>query len=232
MVEGLQPGLNQFIWSVFTENCFVTDTVTVEYTFQPIAEDDEFVVLEDKDLGKIDPLANDDLTDIREEGFSLALLDIPPDLAIEIDSNNVLVARRPEGQEQDLDFEFSYQLCNITENCVLCDTATVKLTILYNPEIALLVKDAFRPAGINPSWGITVNRALGEGTIYISDRWGRILKEYDIEPSPKGREIRDIWDGTNNSGQRMPAGAYYFWFNGTAADGPSVRQDGIIYLVD
>jgi hypothetical protein len=55
-------------------------------------------------------------------------------------------------------------------------------------------------------------------TLRIYDVGGRILKCLDLESSIQNLESEVIWDGTDNTGQRLPAGVYFLSFSDTAVE--------------
>jgi gliding motility-associated-like protein len=71
--------------------------------------------------------------------------------------------------------------------------------------------------GINDTWNIEGIGTLNDPTVFIFDRYGKLLKQLD-ETSPG-------WDGTFN-GRPMPASDYWFrleYSGGLANDAPSVN---------
>jgi hypothetical protein len=55
-------------------------------------------------------------------------------------------------------------------------------------------------------------------TLRIYDVGGRILKCLDLESSIQNLESEVIWDGTDDTGQRLPAGVYFLSFSDRAAE--------------
>ena len=67
--------------------------------------------------------------------------------------------------------------------------------------------------GINDTWNIQGMESLENPSVFIFDRYGKLLKQFD-ETSPG-------WDGTFN-GRDLPASDYWFRLNYTGTDGQQV----------
>ena len=235
LVQGLQAGANPFVWTVFTENCEVTDTVVVTYEPFPVAADDIWEIKADKNNALLDLLANDSLEGIDLDNLVTEVYENPDSYpGLVLDSDGTVTISREESIEQEVEFSFSYIVCNTSPDCELCDTATVNIVIAYDEEVSLLTDLGLTPNRNNPVWGFSVNRAMLEGSIQIADRWGRIVLRRTLEAAElqKGRRI-EVWDGTfkNKGGEPLPSGAYYFWFTGKAAEDLTVEQSGTLYLI-
>ena len=92
---------------------------------------------------------------------------------------------------------------------VLCDTATIFITISYvdYPEFDLHVYNALTPNGdgINDTWKIEGIWQYPENEVLIMNRWGelvRTIRNYNNRSN--------VWDGTNNSGSPLVNGDYYY----------------------
>lgn len=61
---------------------------------------------------------------------------------------------------------------------------------------------------------------IGEGTLYISDSDGNVIKTVGLSEQ-SGGTLNFDWDGTNNNGETVAAGSYYVHSEYTNADGES-----------
>ncbi|MDD3962389.1 MAG: HYR domain-containing protein [Bacteroidales bacterium] len=108
---------------------------------------------------------------------------------------------------------------------VLCDTATILITITYvdYPEIDLHVYNALTPNGdgINDTWKIEGIWQFPENEVFIMDRWGALVRTI------RNYNNRDnVFDGTDNQGRSLGNGDYYYILK--LKSGPTLK--GWVYL--
>ena len=233
-VGDLAPGINTFTWSAFTTNCLVTDTVLVEYVPRPEAVDDFWDLKADKNTAIYDMISNDILDGIDSSTTVIELLSQPEYGGFEFEDNGTYFLYRDDDFTEPTTFTFDYQICNTAAGCNVCDTATVTIEVAYSDNIAIYPDFGLRPEGNNETWGFTVARPLKEGRIHIADRWGRIVLDRTLVGGELLQSTRvEAWRGVaqNEGGNLLPAGAYYFWFDGKTAEDLTVKQNGILYLV-
>lgn len=99
---------------------------------------------------------------------------------------------------------------NSIVNAVYCDVGKIPNTFSPNGD------------GVNDALQFTVSGGAVHGA-YIFDRWGKVIKEI------KGSESL-IWDGTNNSGETMMNGTYFFILDVTMINGNEKKVEGTITL--
>ncbi len=58
-----------------------------------------------------------------------------------------------------------------------------------------------------PDFEIYFNHDIKSGTVEIADQNGNVVKTFDLQPQ-NGGVLSFEWDGTDNSGKRVPAGSY------------------------
>jgi gliding motility-associated-like protein len=103
------------------------------------------------------------------------------------------------------DDKFCYMICdNGTPS--LCDTATVFLHIKAKLN-DLDIYNLLTPNGdnSNDTWSIRGIEDFPDNTILIFNRWGDKVRDFD-----KYDNINVFWDGTNNKGEVLPSGTYYY----------------------
>ncbi|MBI5914421.1 MAG: gliding motility-associated C-terminal domain-containing protein [Bacteroidetes bacterium] len=120
--------------------------------------------------------------------------------------------------------EIPYQLCDLT--CLdLCDTAS--LTILVEQDPAEQCDEV--PNGVTPNgdglndelvFDILLNNSedkFPDNEIIIFNRWGDVV--YHSKP------YTNNWQGTNDKGDDLPQGTYYYILRLNIADGEIIRGD-------
>ncbi len=119
---------------------------------------------------------------------------------------------------------FTYVVCD-DGYPVLCDTATIYVTITYvdYQEFDLHVYNALTPNGdgINDTWIIRGIWQYPENEVLLMDRWGtlvRTIRNYNNK--------ENVWFGTNDKGFTLPNGDYYYIIK--LKDGPLLK--GWVYL--
>lgn len=89
-------------------------------------------------------------------------------------------------------------------SCVFTDSVFVDT----DPDCTLGIPNAFSPNDdmVNDTWWLTnVNAGTNENTVIIFNRWGDPIREFENYDN-----VNEIWDGTNESNERVLAGTYFY----------------------
>ncbi len=225
IVSNLQPGTNVFVWTLSAEGCnnYAADSVRIIVSEPPNATDDLFEISAADDQVTLNLVENDNLGSAAN--ISIDILSSPSlgDL-INIDTTGGSVIYAPKEGLSGRDI-FSYVVCNVA--CAnLCDTANVDVLI---EEVEFPGVDSLSlPNGITPN-GDGLNDELyfeiiddfpgnfPDNHMIIFNRWGDIVFE--------ARPYTNDWRGTNDAGQDLPAGTYYYILRLNLADGIIFRGD-------
>ena len=215
----LDAGDNLFIWTLSTAECpkYSSDTITVSVEKAPVANDDFAVLdLDKQDSISIRVIANDNLLNIANWNADITSKPTIGTIAGFADG----VAKYTASTLKNVEDKFTYTICNA--NCpTLCDSAIV----LVNVE---LPKDGSNPLLDNLPNTITPNgdgkndqfvfdviinptEEFPDNQIIIFNRWGDIV--YEAMP------YANNWDGTNDKGQDLPQGTYYYILRLDVANG-------------
>jgi gliding motility-associated-like protein len=111
-----------------------------------------------------------------------------------------------------------YVLLSTLSGCVFVDSVTVN--VLAPAACGEVINNAFSPDGdgVNDTWVLPVLFNHPENQVGIYNRWGDLLLSFDDY-----NNITTVWDGTNESGEALPSGTYYYiiklfddqnWLNG------------------
>ena len=206
-VEGLIEGNNLLVWTLSTPTCLAydQDTLIIRRETLPIAQDDYFELAPLAISEELSLIANDGIT--VTDNWTLELLSLPAFGQIEKVSPGGIQFLNPNRDNGQLNF--SYQLCNSL--CVdLCDEAEVTIKI---DEILLLDTTVEIPSGITPngdgrnetfiiSFLEEDTEAYSSNELVVFNRWGEVV--YRAKP------YQNDWNGTTNSGEKLPEGTYYY----------------------
>lgn len=222
-VSGLQSGPNVFTWTLSSEGCgdYDSDDVVITVSDRPTAVNDQItisVVVPDTTLNL---LSNDNVNNVP--AFTLRILSDPSLGSLSNIDTQKGTVRYSTSSATGID-EFTYELCSVACRN-LCDTATVQVTI----NEVIIDKNAInQPNGITPN-GDGLNetlffdildefpRSFPDNQMIIFNRWMDVV--YESEP------YQNEWRGTNNSGQDLPAGTYYYILRLDLAEGIILRGD-------
>lgn len=204
-VTGLINGQSAFVWTLSAPGCanYSADTVFVVSSGKPIANNDVLNIGEDTRSGSVNVISNDVLTGITN--FEVTLLSAPSFGMIDSFANNTLNFSVGIGAEGST--ELTYQICNL--DCAgQCDTATIIINVEDDGQEPAL------PNTITPN-GDGLNEALvfdillsnpaeefPNNELIVFNRWGDIV--YQSKP------YTNNWQGTNNDGNELPHGTYYY----------------------
>lgn len=224
MAIGLAPGRSRFIWSLSTADCpnYSRDSldITRQDTPDAVADRlDNFVATADKPTTTINVAAND-LKIPTNPGYIVTVAKEPSLGIIESVNGGSIVYRGLPGRSGT--DQFVYQVCN--KICVdLCDTARVRIQVKSDNTFQFAV-----PTGITPN-GDGANDELRfeilevqpeqykDNEIVIFNRWNDIV--YRAKPYVNN------WRGTNNTGQDLPTGTYYYILRLDIPNGVIIKGD-------
>jgi gliding motility-associated-like protein len=120
-----------------------------------------------------------------------------------------MVFEKTVGSENSLTYRFpsegNYTLSLIADNKNKCFSETKKIVKIPSFENSVFVPNAFTPNndGINDVFKVVYETLCLELQLQIYDRWGKLV--YTSEENGLLE-----WNGTDNNGQLVPTGAYYF----------------------
>ncbi len=234
MVKGLVPGRNNFLWTVVTRNCIITDSLLVYYVPKPILKNDTVNLDDVKNTALFDFLENDDLNGIPPSFLKINLISKPSAGNLIINKEGFFTYSRDPNISEDQSFKFVYEVCNTdtTGNCSNnCDRAEVILNVTYNLRTLIYPTIGLRPNYNNPVWKFEAARPMYSAKLNIFDRWGKVVFKEEFLQLQKG-EIVGNWNGLSKNQLKLPAGAYYFSLIGEIENNEKVVQNGIIYLME
>ena len=233
-VKGLSPGKNEFLWTVVTRNCIITDTLNVYTVPRPILKNDTVFLDDNKNTALFDFLENDDLRNIPTSFLRINLISKPLSGNLSINKDGFFTYSRDPNISEDQTISIVYEVCNTdtTGNCTnICNLAEVILYVTYNPINLIFPTIGLRPNFNNPVWKFEVARPMYSAKLNILDRWGKVVYKEDFLQLQKG-EIVGNWNGLSQNQLKLPAGAYYFSLIGEIENNEKVVQNGIIYLME
>ncbi len=218
-VTNAQIGDNRFVWTLSTTDCpnYSSDTVNILVQRAPDANNDQATLPAGMLSASINVTANDQL--FGASAFTVAVVS-PPSLGrVGNTSGGVLdysVAPGVFGQDQ-----LRYQICNA--DCpTLCDTAIVQIQI-ERGNVVINLPNAITPNGDGLNDQLVFEQLLDGGQQYpnneliIFNRWNDIVF--------RARPYLNDWRGTNQSGQELPQGTYYYILRLNIAEGEIIRGD-------
>lgn len=218
-VTNAQTGDNRFVWTLSTADCpnYSSDTVTIRLQRAPEANNDQAMLPAGTLNVSINVAANDQL--FGASAFTVTVVS-PPTLG-RVDSIrggvlNYSVLPGVFGQDQ-----LRYQICNA--DCpTLCDTAAVQIQI-ERSNVVINLPNAITPNGDGLNDQLIFEQLLDGGQQYpnneliIFNRWNDIVF--------RARPYLNDWSGTNQSGQELPQGTYYYILRLNIAEGEIIRGD-------
>ncbi|MEM1321400.1 MAG: gliding motility-associated C-terminal domain-containing protein [Bacteroidota bacterium] len=207
VVSNLAPGLNQFIWTLSSDECpdYDSDTLSLFIESTPGAQDDDVVALFGQNSTIFNLVNNDSL--VAVSSWQVSLISTPDTGSVANNDDGTVTFFYP--LETTGETEFSYEICNTA--CIdYCDTATVNVFFQINPNIDTSVYIA---NGISPN-GDGINDALiipdilenpfgfPDSELVIFNRWGDIVFRV--------RDYQNDWEGQDNNGNPLPHATYYY----------------------
>jgi gliding motility-associated-like protein len=221
-LSNLTTGSNRFVWALSAPGCgeYSADTVSVKVETAPTATDDAFTLKPGETQGTIVVTSNDNVANIG--AFSVAIVENPLRGGISgvgADGKVGYVIKAGLFGED----AFKYKLCSTT--CPsFCDSAAVSVTIEEDPNfVAPPTINAITPNGDGLNEQLVFEELLINAAQYpdneliIFNRWGDIVHT--------ARPYANNWDGTNNTGQPLPEGTYYYILRLNISEGIIIRGD-------
>ena len=220
VVSNLPEGISTFTWTLSTEACsdYSRDMVMIALPVAPAAEDDDFTFRTSDGPTYPFPLTQND--DLPAGIIVLQPIGLPAGFEVNLTQDGGRIIRIPTGVFGT--FTFSYEVC-ATDCPGLCDTAQVTIDIPFD------VQDIDVPNGITPN-GDGLNDAFvvdlldnADPELYpdnrftVFNRWNDVV--YDV------RNYANDWQGTNEQGNMLPAGTYYYILRLNIAEGIIIRGD-------
>ncbi len=222
-VIDLEAGQNAFIWSLSLPGCinYSTDTVFVFMEATPFAVDDSYTINANQANFNVDFSANDVLTGVSDWTIDISSSPSLGDLSGVVPEGAVYNVKDITTIGTD---NFSYTICNAV--CPdLCDQGNVEIRI---NEVSINLDSLDVPNGITPN-GDGMNDELvfdildqfptqyQDNQMTIFNRWGDIVFE--------ARPYLNNWRGTNELGQELPSGTYYYILRLDIPNGVIIRGD-------
>ena len=212
-VCNLVAGENIFIWTLNNGLCGAAgiDTVIVDFTFEPVAEDDSYTV---EFAGVVQ--SNVSENDFKPSGFFVNVLVPPAHGVVEMLSNGTFIYRadiRYIGE----DF-FTYEIC--ADGCS-CSEGKVAFSIGADAPCKIPTIITPNGDGINDYFVIPCLAdplAYPSSLVAIFNQWG--------DEVFRGNPYRNNWQGTFAGGE-LPAGTYFYIVD--FGDG-SERQNGFLII--
>ncbi len=217
VVENLQNGRNIFIWTVSDTACLdysVRDTVQIFFPILPKAVNLSLIT-------KMGVPVSGNVSESAPIGtYSITRLTNPTSGRFDLFSNGSFTYI-PEPKFEGV-VKFRYIICS--DLCTqLCDTGEVRILIQKVEDTVKVVNigipNAITPNddGKNDALVIDGLDQFTENELVIFNRWGDILF--------KSKPYRNDWRGTNQSGDPLPEGTYYYILRLNTADGKILRGD-------
>lgn len=220
-VSNLTTGDNFFMWTLSADGCqdYSTDEVNVKLESAPIAADDALTLKAGETSGSVLVSGNDATENVLD--FTVTISQAPTfGTATAAADGRVTynVSAGVFGQD-----EFSYTICSA--NCpTLCDSAFVQVLIEEDPNFQAPPRNnAITPNGDGLNETMVFDELLinpeqyPDNELIIFNRWGDIV--YQV------RNYNNQWDGTNEMGQNLPEGTYYYILRLNISEGIIIRGD-------
>ncbi len=217
----LQQGENILIWTLSAVGCpeYSSDTISIFLETAPQANDDSYTMIEGTILD-----FNVGVNDIFDTGQFTALTSVANGTLTPIALDNFTYTPNVDfiGTEQ-----FDYELCS--DACPdVCSIASVTITVnvaepLPTDSLLLQNTNVITPNDDGKNdffvFDILVQDAAEypENEFLVFNRWGEIV----YQDSP----YLNDWNGTNNKGNDLPEGTYYFILRLNVADGIIIKGD-------
>lgn len=196
-VGNLQPGTNQFVWTIDEGICgdASRDTVTVFYKEPPVAVDDLVAVPFDRPV-QVAPLVNDQLP----PGSVLQVSGQPDRGTITLGSGSTLTYTPPANFVGD--DQLVYEI--VSEGCT---TVTGLITFRIGGDASCIPPNIFTPNndGVNDNFVVPCLLNLDrfpDSRVVIYNRWGDEVYRSTVP-------YRNDWSGTYN-GEPLPADTYFY----------------------
>ena len=215
LVIDLQEGINELVWSVTSNSCGTvsTDTLQIEWSNLPIAEDDIFEIEYNEPLNNLIVFDNDTP---NTEAFEISIVtDVENGNLVLLDDK--VLAYWPEdgfvGEET-----FEYRICH--KHCDdLCDVGLVTIRVATGKGCEAASVMTPNRDGYNDTFIITCVLNHPGSALSIFNRWGN---EVYFNP-----DYQNNWEGTYD-GKALPSGTYFY--NLELNDNEKTKMSGYIYI--
>ncbi|MFN7117046.1 MAG: gliding motility-associated C-terminal domain-containing protein [Saprospiraceae bacterium] len=221
-VSNLQTGDNRFVWALSAQGCgeYSADTVAVKVESAPTTADDSFTLKAGETQGTILVTSNDNVSSIGAFTVSVTRNPVLGGIGAASPDGRIgyLVKAGVFGED-----EFAYKLCSNT--CPsLCDSATVSVFIEEDPDFEAPPRvNAITPNGDGLNEQLVFDELrinpdqYPDNELIVFNRWGDVV--YTARP------YANNWDGTNDTGQNLPEGTYYYILRLNISEGVIIRGD-------
>ncbi len=220
VVTNLPAGTSSFTWTLSTAACsgYSQDMVAITLPVAPVTEDDDFTLPASQGPAYPLPLTQNDILPAGET--NLQVIGLPNGFEVSTSADGERIIQIPVGVFGT--YSFSYEVCAV--DCPgLCDMANVTIEIPFDAQ------DIDVPNGITPN-GDGLNDAFvvdllnnvdpeiyPDNRFTVFNRWNDLV--YDV------RNYANDWQGTNEQGNPLPAGTYYYILRLNIAEGIIIRGD-------
>jgi len=220
LVQQLEAGAHIFVWTLSTDECpdYASDSLVVQVEGSPVANSDMYTFFSDLPVQELLLTDNDEIADLIS--WEVTLINEPTEVTITETANGVYDLTNPDAFFGVLEME--YELCS--EICpTICDTAVVLITIEEALDTITTIPNAITPNGdgLNDFFVIPEismePESYPENELLIFNRWGDEV--YHSKP------YNNDWGGTDNSGNELPQGTYYFLMRLNVATGLEYKGD-------
>jgi gliding motility-associated-like protein len=218
IVTSLKAGDNKFFWSLSAPSCpnYSKDTIIIRREENPLAADDLLTLNVGQTEGSINIVRNDQR--LGKTGYEIKVISRPKIGKLDSLVNGVATYRIARGVFGD--DQFTYVICSKTCRD-LCDTAVVNIKIPADPDYRPLTPNAITPNGDGKNDQLRFEQLdltpekYAKNEFIIFNRWGDIV--YEVRP------YLNDWKGTNQSGEDLPTGTYYYILRLDIPNGVIVR---------
>ncbi|MDX1940088.1 MAG: gliding motility-associated C-terminal domain-containing protein, partial [Saprospiraceae bacterium] len=219
--SSLKTGDNRFVWTLSAPGCanYSADTVVVKLESAPLAADDALTLKAGETSGSVLVTGNDQISNVAT--FSISISQNPMFGAASVTTGGrVAYSVKPGVFGTD---EFAYTICS--SNCpTFCDSAFVQILIEEDPNFEAPPRtNAITPNGDGVNEQLVFDELLfnpeqyPDNELIIFNRWGDIV--FQAKP------YNNQWDGTNEMGQNLPEGTYYYILRLNISEGIIIRGD-------
>ena len=218
--DNLPSGLVSFTWTLSAPGCpdFSSATVEQQVEAMPFAVNDQAFMDDGVDQLFIDAVLNDNLVGIDSFSFSIPEPPSVGEIQNVINGSFTYVA----SPYFTGDVQFDYIVCNVA--CPdFCDTAFVLIQIDKNINLDETAPNAITPNGDGVNDVLIFDVLLNDPEKYptnellVFNRWGDIV----FQQAP----YENNWDGTNQAGEPLPEGTYYYILRLNVAEGEIIKGD-------
>ncbi len=219
-VDNLPAGTSTISWTLSAPGCGDFSTATAEHFVEtfPFAVNDQAFMGDGMDEVVIDALLNDNL--IGVDSFSFTIPEPPAVGQIQNEEDGVFTYVASPYFTGDV--QFDYIVCNLV--CPdFCDTAFVLIQIDKDINLQETVPNAITPNGDGVNDALIFDILLNDPAKYpnndfvVFNRWGDVV----FQASPYFND----WEGTNQLGQPLPEGTYYYILRLNVAESEIVKGD-------